>query len=388
VNLFDAPVDRRGTYAVQYEERRAKFGTDDLLPLWVADMDLPSPECVTDALTRRARHPIYGYTVYPKRFYKAIATWMKRRHGWSVGRESILPVPGVVPALNLLVTALSRPDDGVLIQPPVYHPFFRLGKNHGRRLLQNPLRYEGGRYRIDFDDFRAKAREAKLFILCSPHNPVGRAWEREELETMGRICLEESCLIVSDEVHADIVYAPSRHIPIASLSPRISQITVTLNAPSKTFNIAGLNTAYAIVENDTIRRRFDAELRRYDLTMGNLFGIEALIAAYEGGETWLEELLPYLRGNIGYVAEFLRTRIPSITATPVEATYLMWLDCRKLGLGESELERFFIQKAKLGLNGGASFGREGSGFMRLNVGCPRQKLEMAMERLQAAIETL
>ncbi|WP_353662028.1 PatB family C-S lyase [Hydrogenimonas sp. SS33] len=385
---FDKPIDRSGTWSVKWEERRAKFGTDDLLPLWVADMDLPSPACVTDALRRRAEHPLYGYTLYPDAFFEAVTGWMHRRHGWRLPREAVVPVPGVVPALNFLVTALTRPGEGVLIQPPVYHPFFRLGKNHGRRLLENPLLYKGGSYRIDFDDFRAKAKTAKLFILCSPHNPVGRAWRREELKAMAQICLEEGCLIVSDEVHADIVYPPYRHIPVASLSADIARITVTLNAPSKTFNVAGLNTAYALVTDEPLRRRLKAELQRFDLGMGNLFGIEALVAAYTGGEGWLEALLAYLQGNIAFVTRYLARNIPQIRPVPPEATYLMWLDCRGLGLDDRALERFFVGKAKLGLNAGASFGKEGSGFMRLNVACPRSTLEEAMARLEKAVRTL
>ena len=383
---FDTPVDRSGTYSVKYDGRKAKFGTDDVLPLWVADMDLPAPECVTDALVKRAKHPVYGYTVYPDRFYDAIAHWMKHRHAWSLRKEAIVPIPGVVPALNFLVTALTEPGDAVLIQPPVYHPFFRLGKHHGRRLLENPLIYEAGEYRIDFDDFRVKAKEAKLFVLCSPHNPVGRVWKQEELEKMAAVCLEEGCLIVSDEVHADIVYPPHRHTPVAALSPDISDIAITLNAPSKTFNIAGLNTAYAIIENDSIRRRFETELKRYDLTMGNLFGIEALTASYECGEKWLEELLVYLRENIRFVTKFLAEHVPQIRPVAPEATYLMWLDCRGLGMDDEAMERFFVEKAKLGLNTGVSFGKEGSGFMRLNVGCPRATLEEAMRRLKGAME--
>jgi cystathionine beta-lyase len=359
-----------------------------VLPLWVADMDLPAPGCVTEALKKRAGHPIYGYTVYPDRFFEAITGWMATRHGWRVEREWLLPVPGVVPSLNFLVTALTEPGEAVLIQPPVYHPFFRLGKNHGRRLLQNPLLYRDGRYEIDFDDFRAKAKEARLFVLCSPHNPVGRVWTKEELKRLATICLEEKCLIVSDEVHADIVYAPSRHTPVAALSPDIADITVTLNAPSKTFNVAGLGTAYAIVPNDSLRRRLQSDLRRYDLTMGNLFGIEALMTAYEGGEAWLEELLIYLQGNIDFVTDFLRERVPAIRPVAAEATYLMWLDCRGLGMDDEALEKFFVQKAKLGLNTGVSFGKEGSGFMRLNVACPRNTLEEAMKRLQNACERL
>ncbi len=384
MSFFDKPIDRRGTYSVKYDERKAKFGTNDLLPLWVADMNLPSPECVTNALVKRAKHPIYGYTIYPDRFFEVIEEWMRQRHGWRIQRETIVPVPGVVPALDFLVTALTEPNDAILIQPPVYPPFFRLAKNHGRHSLENPLRYENGRYEIDFDDFRRKAKEAKLFILCSPHNPVGRVWRHEELETMAQICLEEECLIASDEIHADIIFAKNRHIPMASLSPEISNITITLNAPSKTFNIAGLNTAYAVIANDSIRRRFESKLKHYDLTMGNLFGIEALMAAYEGGEAWLAKLLSYLEGNIAFVTGFLKTYIPAIRPVTPEATYLMWLDCRDLGMDDKTLESFFVQKAKLGLNTGVSFGKEGSGFMRLNVGCPRATLKEAMNRLKEA----
>ena len=385
MNLFDTPVDRSGTYSVKYDDRQSKFGTDDLLPLWVADMDLPAPRCVTDALVRRARHPLYGYTRYPNRFFEAIAAWMAKRHGWRIETEAVVPVPGVVPALNFLVEALSDPGDAVLIQPPIYPPFFRLAKNHGGRLLENPLYYDGQRYAIDFDDFRTKAKEAKLFVLCSPHNPVGRVWRKEELERMAAVCLEEDCLIVSDEIHADIVYPPHHHIPIASLDDDVVPITVTLNAPSKTFNVAGLNTAYALIPNPALRRKLTAQLRRYDLTMGNVFGIEAAVAAYEGGEAWLNALLKYLADNIAFVTDFLQTHIPAIRPVSPEATFLMWLDCHGLGLSDEALKAFFIQNAKLGLNAGTEFGSEGSGFMRLNIGTRREVLEEAMARLKKAV---
>jgi len=384
MSIFDNIYDRSGTYSVKYEERKSKFGKEDVLPLWVADMDLPSPECVVSSLKKRASHPIYGYTIYPDRFFEAIIGWMYQQHNWSIKREHITPIPGVVPALNFLVTALSKPGDAILIQTPVYHPFFRLAKNHKRVLLENPLHYEDGRYTIDFDDFREKAKEAKLFIFCSPHNPVGRVWKEEELSKMAQICLEENCLIISDEIHADIVYKPNRHIPTASISSEIANITITLNAPSKTFNIAGSNTAYAIISNDSIRRHFEIELRKYDMTIGNLFGIEALISAYEGGKEWLNELLKYLQGNINYVTTFLQNEIGLIHPVKSESTYLMWLDCKNMDMNDEELEKFFIEKAKLGLNRGVTFGKEGNGFMRLNIGCPRTTLQKAMEQLKSA----
>ncbi len=385
---FETQIDRSGTYTLQWDGREKRFDSSEILPLWVADMDLPSPECITNALKRRAGHPIYGYTIYPERFFEAICGWMKSMHGWNIEKNSIVPVPGVVPALNFLVNAFSRPQDGIIIQPPVYHPFFRLGKNHNRRLLENRLLLENGRYKIDFDDFYTKAKEAKLFILCSPHNPVGRVWEREELEKMVEICLSENLLIISDEIHADIVFAPNRHIPTALISREAADITITLNAPSKSFNIAGLNTAYAIVENETKKRRFETELERYDLTMGNLFGIEALIWAYEEGEDWIKKLLKHLKGNIEYVKSFLDEASSSVHPLNPEATYLMWLDCRGLGMDDRELTDFFVKKAKLGLNSGISFGTGGSGFMRLNIGCSRKKLERAMLQLKNALDEL
>ena len=373
-------IDRSGTYAVKWEERQSKFGTDDLIPLWVADMDLASPPVVQEALIRRAKHPVYGYTIYPEAYYDAIAAWMKRRFSWEIEREWIVPAYGVVPSIHFSIEALTQPGEGVIVQTPVYPPFIASVHKHRRKFLENRLLYQEGEYRIDFDDFEAKAKEAKLFLLCSPHNPVGRAWDKEELERIFEICRSHDVLIVSDEIHADIVYEKIHHIA-ASLAP---ERTILLNAPSKTFNIAGLNTSFAVIPDRKLRKAYLSQQRKSGLGDGNPFGIEALIAAYHGAEAWLEELKKHLKNNINFVNEFIVHHKLAIIPVKTEATFLIWLDCRRLGLDDRELQEFFVMEAKLGLNSGVSFGEAGSGFMRLNIGTSREVIEEAMKRLHQA----
>ncbi len=370
-------IDRRGTYAVKWEERSVKFGSEDLLPLWVADMDLASPLCVQEALIARAKHPIYGYTVYPDAYYEAIISWMERRFGWQVEREWIIPAHGVVPSIHFSIEALTQPGDGVLIQTPIYPPFIASVHKHRRKFLENRLLYHEGRVTIDFEDFEAKAKEAKLFLLCSPHNPVGRAWDREELQEMIRICRQHHVLIVSDEIHSDLVY-DKRHQVMASLAP---ERTIVLNAPSKTFNIAGLNTSFAIIPDRRIRKAYYQEQRSTGLSSGNPFGIEALIAAYRFAGPWLDEIKVHLNNNIQYVNECIVQHKLAIIPAKTEATFLVWLDCRGLGYDDKALQDFFIKEAKLGLNSGSDFGEAGSGFMRLNIGTSREVIEAAMTRL-------
>jgi cystathionine beta-lyase len=379
MNRFEA-IDRSGTYAVKWEVRAKKFGSEDLLPLWVADMDLASPPGVQEALVERARHPIYGYTIYPDAYYEAIAGWMGKRFGWEVERDWIVPAYGVVPSLHFAIEALTEPGDGVIVQTPIYPPFMASVHKHRRRLLENRLLCEEGRYRIDFEDFEAKAKEAKLVLFCSPHNPVGRAWDPEELERIVAICRAHDLRIVSDEIHADIVY-DKKHHTLPSLAP---ERTLLFSAPSKTFNVAGLNTSYAIVPDRKLRKAYLQQQRRAGLEDGNPFGIVALIAAYETAEEWLESLKQHLRGNIDYVRAFLgRHKLP-IVPIDTEATFLVWLDCRGLAMDDKALESFFVTEAKLGLNTGVSFGEAGSGFMRLNVGTSRSVVEEAMQRLLEA----
>jgi len=378
IKMFEA-INRQGTYTTKWDDAKKKFGTDDLLPLWVADMDLASPVCVQKTMQQRAVHPIYGYTVYPDAYYEAIQNWMQKRFAWQIEREWIVPCYGVVPSLNFAITAYSEAGDGIIIQTPLYAPFASSVKHKNRRVLDNTLVYEEGEYHIDYDDFEVKAREAKLFLLCSPHNPSGRAWSQEELEKIIAICLENEVLIISDEIHADVVYEKMHH-SVGSFE-KMMHHCVILNAPSKTFNIAGLNTSYAIIPDLKLRQAYRIEQDKSGITNGNPFGIEALMSAYSEGEAWLESLKVHLISNITYVKIFLQKHDIPISVVPTEATFLMWLDCKEMGLSHEKVVDFFLYKAKLGLNDGKSFGDAGEGFMRLNVGTSRKVLEEAMKRL-------
>ena len=372
-------IDRQGTYTTKYDDAKKKFGTDDLLPLWVEDMDLASPLCVQETLGKRAAHPLYGYTVYPPRYYDAIQSWMQKRFGWSIEKEWIVPCYGVVPSINFAINAYSDEGDSIIVQTPIYPPFVSSIKHKKRKVLDNTLVYENGTYHIDFEDFEAKAKEAKLFLLCSPHNPTARAWSKEELEKLVMICLKHEVLIIADEIHADIVYEKQHHC-LGSFEVMMKNCVI-LNAPSKTFNIAGLNTSYAIIPDVKLRQHYRVEQDKSGITNGNPFGIEALISAYEDGESWLEALKIHLKSNIDYVKMFLIENNMPIKVVPTEATYLVWLDCKDLEFTHEELKHFFYYEAKLGLNDGMSFGASGEGFMRLNIGTGRETLEVAMQRL-------
>lgn len=375
-------IDRSGTYSVKFEERGRKFGTEDVLPLWVADMDMAAPPCIQEALLKRVQHPIYGYTIYPETYYEAIRGWMEKRFGWKVDREWIVPAYGVVSSIYLALEAYTEEGDGVLIQSPIYPPFMSAVHQKKRCILDNTLCYEEGLYMIDFEDFERKAKEAKLFLLCSPHNPTTRVWNKDELEKMIEICLQNNVVIVSDEIHADIVYEKQHHV-LGSFK-KIMDRCIILNAPSKTFNVAGLNTSYAIIPQKRLRNAYVAAQYRAGLSNGNPFGIEALIAGYSDAEEWLEMLKTYLSENIRFVKLFLEEHGLPIKAVETEATFLMWLDCKGLKLSHASLIDFFVNEAKLGLNDGMSFGGSGEGFMRLNIGTSRVVLEEAMQRLLAA----
>jgi len=375
-------VNRQGTHTVKYDEAEKKFGTDDLLPLWVADMDLASPLCVQETMQKRAKHPIYGYTMYPDVYFDSIKHWMLKRFSWDIKKEWIVPCYGVVPSLNFAISAYSKEGDGIIIQTPLYPPFASSVKHKNRKILDNTLVYENGAYRIDYEDFETKASVATLFLLCSPHNPSGRVWSKEELEKIIEICIRHDVLIVSDEIHADVVY--TKVYRSLGTFDKIAKRCIIFNAPSKTFNIAGLNTSYAIIPDSKLREAYTLEQNSSGISNGNPFGIEALVSAYENGEGWLEALKKHLNTNITYVTQFLVQKDIPIVPAPTEATFLMWLDCRALGLSHKELLDFFVVKAKLGLNDGESFGKAGEGFMRLNIGTSKTVLEEAMQRLHHA----
>ncbi len=382
--IFDV-IERKGTDSIKWDDARRRFGRKDLLPLWVADMDIPAPENVQDAIKKRAEHPVFGYTFYPEKFYESIQWWYSHHFGWDVDKEWIVPEQGVVVSINVAIEAYTSEGDGVLIQTPIYPPFFNSIKNHNREIVENRLVYDGEKYTIDWDDFETKVKRSKLFLLCSPHNPTTRAWSDEELHKMAKICKDNGVPVISDEIHSDVVYE-RRHTPLGMMDVA-KDITIVLHAPSKTFNIAGLNTSYVIIPDPVLRQKYQTSHDKTGLSHGNPFGIVGLEAAYTPkGAEWLEELILFLHENISFVTEYLQKYIPQIKPVKPEATFLVWLDCRELGLDDADLERLFFDDARLALNKGISFGEAGSGFMRLNIGTSRQNLEQALDQLKNAVE--
>jgi cystathionine beta-lyase len=380
---FSKTVDRTGTASVKLEQRIEMFGRADVLPMWVADMDIEVAPFIMDAITSRLNHPVLGYTIRNKQYHDSIAWWQNQRFGWKINTDWITYTPGIVAGLCHAVQAFTQPGDKVLIQTPVYHPFYTAVRQNGRELVTNSLQLVDGKYRIDFDEFEKQISSGvKQFILCNPHNPVGRAWTLHELQSMAEICLAHGVTIVSDEIHSDIIYQPFKHIPIASISEEIQQNTVTFNSPSKTFNIAGLATAYAIISNKQKLELFNKQLEKNGTWHGNLMGYNALSAAYTPqGELWLHELLAHLRVNIQHVKRGLEG-IPKVKLIAPDSTYLLWLDFRELNLSPSKLSNLLINEAGLGLNEGKIFGVEGVGFQRMNIACSTEVVVEAMNRLK------
>lgn len=382
---FDEVLNRRGTGSLKWDACRRFFGADGVLPMWVADMDFRTVPAVVEAIRARAADGVFGYSLSPDTFYDNTISWFCRRYGWKTKREWILGSPGVVPAIAAAILAFTKPGDGVLIQTPVYYPFRESIIGLGRRVVENPLLPEGGTYRMDYAHLKEGLQQAVLAILCSPHNPVGRVWRVDELQEFGNACLASDTVIISDEIHADIVYRGFRHTPVASLSKPLRNATISCHAASKTFNLAGLQTAPVIIASDRLRNPFSAMLRSLGFYGSNIFGAAATAAAYGSGEEWLEELLAYLSGNIDFLEGFLAANVPGIRFTRPEGTYLAWLDCRGLGMDDGDLKRFFLHEAGLALDDGPMFGSGGSGFMRLNFACPRSTLETALSGIAAAV---
>jgi len=386
---FDEPIDRSHTHAVKYDVREAFFGKKDVIPLWVADMDFATPLSIQHAIQERAKHPIYGYTLKHPGYYKAIVGWLKNRHRWDVEAKNIAFSPGVVPGLALSILALTQPNDKIIVQTPVYFPFFSSITDNGRQMLINPLKEKDGYYEMDFADLESKIdKQTKMILLSSPHNPVGRVWKKEELQRLVDICVKHNIIIISDEIHADLVFKRHSHVSLASISEKAKMQTITFMAPSKTFNIAGLSTSFAVIENPELRNKYNAILNAYHLGGGNLFGHTATEAAYAEGEDWLNQMLAYTQENIRFVKDFFETNIPKLHFLEPEGTYLLWINFKALKMNDDELKDFLIQKAGIGLNAGTVFGENGSGYMRMNVACPRATLEKALNQLNAAIHKL
>ncbi len=382
---FDQDIPRDGTDSLKHDGRAAYFGTTDVLPLWVADMDFASPEAVTLALQKRAAHPVYGYTQYPESVYEALMSWLKKRHGWEVKREWIVLAPGVVPSLFASVLAFAKEGEGVIIQPPVYFPFFSAVTTHHRRLIENPLRLVGDRYEIDFEHLEQCAADgARLMLLCSPHNPVGRVWSRDELTELLRIARRHDITILADEIHADLVYPGERHIALATLTEESDKVITTL-APSKTFNIPGLGLSCVIAPHADQRHAIQHAFETLHVSNTNPFSITAFEAAYRGGEVWLDNLLHYLQGNRDFVCDYVAQHLPAIKLIQSQGTYLLWLDCSGLGLSDAKLREFFVRDARVGMSPGTVFGKNGSGFMRLNIASPRHVIAQALERIKGAL---
>jgi cystathionine beta-lyase len=386
---FEETIKREGTDCIKYDLRNEVFGTSAIIPMWVADMDFRTPRFVIDKLMKRLDHEILGYSFRSSEYFDSIIRWFDSRHNWKIEKDWICFSPGIVPALNICTLAFTRPGDSIIVQPPVYMPFFPAVESHGRNLVYNRLVEKDGRWQMDFDSLAASVNEyTKMIIISNPHNPVGRAWSAEELDKLADICFKNNILILSDEIHCDLLLPGFSHTPVAKLSEKISNITVTCIAPSKTFNLAGLSTSSVIISNPVLRKYFNRKIDTLHVGYGNIFGTVASIAAYSEGEEWLEALRDYIDKNVSYVMDFCHSRIPGIVPVHPEATYLIWLDCRKLGMSGNELQNFFVRKAGVGLNEGSTFGPGGEGFMRMNLGTTRKIVIRAMEQIEKAVSEL
>ena len=384
---FDEIIDRRGSNDMKHTLLKSMFGRDDLLPLWIADMDWATPSFILDALCKRLEHPILGYTDVPDAYFEAIVGWVKMRHDWDIRREWIAYIPGIVKGIAMAELVFTEPGDKIIIQPPVYHPFRMVSEGNGRQVLENPLREVDGFYEMDLDHLESlMVEKPKMLILSNPHNPVGICWKPETLRRVAEICHKNGVIVISDEIHCDMALFGHRHTPFASVSDEAAACSITFEAPTKTFNIAGVISSYTVVPDDALRRKFFSWLETNEQSAPNMFAPIATIAAFsEEGEAWRKQMLTYVEGNVEFVENYCREHLPQIRAVRPEASFLVWLDCRALGLSVDELTALFVEKARLALNAGAMFGRGGEGFMRLNVGTPRSVLADALDRLRQAL---
>lgn len=384
---FDKIVDRTGSGDLKHEVLAERYGRADLLPLWVADMDFETPEFITDALRRRLEHSLFGYTVEPKDYWPTVQKWIKDHHGWDVKREWLSYIPGIVKGIGMVINVFTKPDEKVIIQPPVYHPFRLTPEGNGREVVYNPLKENSdGSYSMDFDNLEEVANDkCKVLILSNPHNPAGIVWDKDTLARLAEFCYDHNILVISDEIHCDMALWGNTHVPFATASDKAAQCSITFGAPSKTFNIAGIVSSYSIIPNDEIRNRFYTWLAANELNEAPMFSPIATIAAFKNGEQWRKAMLHYVEQNIIFMEEYCKTHLPKIKPLRPEASFLVWLDCRALGLNHEQLIDLFVNKAHLALNDGEMFGKGGTGFMRVNVGTPRAILTKALEQLTEAI---
>lgn len=385
---FNLTINRKGSGDIKNEWLKKLWGREDLIPLWVADMDFATPPFILDALKQRLEHPILGYTGIPQEYYPSIIQWVKAHHQWAIKKEWIAYIPGIVKGIGFAINALLKQDEKVIIQPPVYHPFRITTEANGHEVVNNPLkRIENGTYEMDFDNLAEVYDEkCRMLILCNPHNPGGICWPESTLKRLADFCHERNIIVISDEIHADMALFDNKHIPFATVSNEAANISITFQAPTKTFNIAGVVSSYAIVPNDDLRDKYYGWLRANELDAPALFAPIATIAAFTQGEEWRKQMLDYVEQNIIFVEDYCRQHIPQIKPMRPQASFLIWLDCQDLNLTHEELKDFFTNQARLALNDGETFGKEGSGFMRINVGTPRSILEQAMEQLAKAMK--
>jgi cystathionine beta-lyase len=386
---FDTVIDRSNNFAAKWSEMDKKYGTNDLLPMWVADMDFKTAPCIIDALRERLEQGIYGYTTRPNSYNESIVNWLSRRYDWNIKSEWLVYSPGVIPTISILIQEMTNKNDKIMIQEPVYSPFNSVVKDNGRELVISPLKkLEDGNYVMDYEDIESKIKDIKLFILCNPHNPVGRVWTKEELRRLGDICLKNNVKVISDEIHSDIIFKGHKHIPFSSICEEFEQNTITCMAPTKTFNIAGLQTSYVVLPNQEDYKLLDSAFARIDIRRNNSFSLVSTEAAYNHGEDWLNEFLEYLEGNVDFATKYIEEKMPALKVKKPEGTYLLWVDFSELGLSDEELANVLIEKGKVALNQGTSFGLGGNGFQRINLACPRSMVEEALVRIEKSITSL
>lgn len=385
---FDLVVNRKNTNSYKWDQTEQLFGDAEILPLWVADMDFESPPAVKETLIKRAMQGTYGYTIRSAEYEAAIVNWFARRHGWALEPAWLADVPGVVTALSLAIDLYSAPGEQVILQSPVYNPFYDVIRWNGRKIAENPLIINDDRYEMDYEHLEQLMKQgAKTMLLCSPHNPVGRVWEREELQKLSELCLKYNVLVISDEIHCDLVLPGYKHIPFASLSDEIAAQTVTATAPTKTFNLPGLQSSFVAISNRELKRRFDDRLKRLSLNTMPFFNVDAVTAAYNDGEEWLDELLVYLQGNVQFAIDYLKRHLPQVKAIRPEGTYLLWVDYRNLVGSAEEIKDLMFKQAKVAFTEGSIYGKTGLGYIRINYACPRSMLQEALERFCRAAQT-